>query len=162
MQGSAQDAHHSSVPSGSFVTGNTVTPMHGRWVLPEDAMMLGSSSGPTGRRKGRKKVPPVDLSRVTDPEERKRQRRLMKNRETAAASRCVVSKRVPHCRGSLSEGLGGRSGDVAPGRHCHRCPAWRCLLRRFSLCWHIPERGGRSASSCWSSKYRLLNDKMKL
>lgn len=46
--------------------------------------------GQLASRKGRKKVPPVDLDQVTDPEERKRQRRLMKNRETAAASRYEV------------------------------------------------------------------------
>ncbi|KFM26403.1 Protein ABSCISIC ACID-INSENSITIVE 5 [Auxenochlorella protothecoides] len=49
--------------------------------------------GPHARRKGRKKVPPVDLARVEDPEERKRQRRLMKNRETAAASRARRQER---------------------------------------------------------------------
>ncbi|KAK2077953.1 hypothetical protein QBZ16_003821 [Prototheca wickerhamii] len=140
MQGSAQDAHHSSVPSGSFVTGNTVTPMHGRWVLPEDAMMLGSSSGPTGRRKGRKKVPPVDLSRVTDPEERKRQRRLMKNRETAAASRCVVSKRgLP-----LPEELA-----ALPASDLTTPPS--LLHRATPLQLHQDQSGGRSGQLQYSS-----------
>ncbi|KAL6776603.1 BZIP1 [Auxenochlorella protothecoides x Auxenochlorella symbiontica] len=60
-----------------------------------DTSQIGSDAmqGPHARRKGRKKVPPVDLARVEDPEERKRQRRLMKNRETAAASRARRQER---------------------------------------------------------------------
>jgi hypothetical protein len=42
-------------------------------------------------KKGRKKVEPVDLDAIEDPQERKRQRRLQKNRRTAATSRCTAS-----------------------------------------------------------------------
>lgn len=38
-------------------------------------------------RRGRKKAAVVDLSTIIDPTERRRQRRLLKNRMTAAASR---------------------------------------------------------------------------
>ncbi len=41
-------------------------------------------------KKGRKKVEPVDLDAIEDPQERKRQRRLQRNRLTAASSRCTV------------------------------------------------------------------------
>jgi len=42
---------------------------------------------PARRKRGRKAKPLVDLDSITDEKERKRQRRLMKNRMTAAMSR---------------------------------------------------------------------------
>lgn len=41
----------------------------------------------TGKKRGKKKLPVPDLDAIKDPSERRRQRRLVKNRNTAAASR---------------------------------------------------------------------------
>lgn len=43
----------------------------------------------TPPRRGKRKLPLPDLDAIQDVEERRRQRRLIKNRNTAAASRCI-------------------------------------------------------------------------
>lgn len=86
MEGPGQDGYGGSVPSRSLSSGSGLSPVQPRWAISETPPVSGAVV-PVVRRKGRKKVPPVDLNSVVDPEERKRQRRLMKNRETAAASR---------------------------------------------------------------------------
>ena len=48
-----------------------------------------SGSGPPPRRKGKRKLPMPDFSVIEDPAELRLQKRLVKNRRTAAASRCI-------------------------------------------------------------------------
>ena len=43
----------------------------------------------TPPKRGKRKLPLPDLDAIKDVEERRRQRRLIKNRNTAAASRCI-------------------------------------------------------------------------
>ena len=43
----------------------------------------------TPPKRGKRKLPLPDLDAIQDVEERRRQRRLIKNRNTAAASRCI-------------------------------------------------------------------------
>lgn len=47
----------------------------------------GSESPP--RRRGKRKLPVPDFSAIEDPAELRLQKRLVKNRRTAAASRCI-------------------------------------------------------------------------
>ncbi len=47
-----------------------------------------SDSESPKRRRGKRKLPEVDFSAIEDPAELRLQRRLVKNRRTAAASRC--------------------------------------------------------------------------
>lgn len=53
---------------------------------PARSQTLGSTKK-VGKTRGKKKLPVPDLDAIDDPEERRRQRRLVKNRNTAAASR---------------------------------------------------------------------------
>ena len=46
-------------------------------------------SHPKAQKRGKRKLPTPDLDAIEDVEERRRQRRLVKNRNTAAASRCA-------------------------------------------------------------------------
>lgn len=50
----------------------------------------------TGKKRGKKKLPVSDLDAIKDPSERRRQRRLVKNRNTAAASRQEIPVSCMH------------------------------------------------------------------
>lgn len=49
-----------------------------------------------------KRKPDVDLATISDPQERRKQRRLAKNRATAATSRCVRCFSSDVCIGTRS------------------------------------------------------------
>ncbi len=61
---------------------------------------LGSGDRKKGKKRGKKKLPVPDLDAISDPLEHQKQRRLIKNRNTAAASRqmpfvvCIAVNKV--------------------------------------------------------------------
>ena len=74
--------------------------------------------------RGKRKKPTVDLSSIEDPAERRKQRRLAKNRATAAVSRCAL---------------------LLPEKHRHAC-ASPCTLAVHSE--RSPARGLICPSTC--------------
>ncbi len=65
-----------------------------------DTAEVSALAVPPRRRRGKQPMLVPDLAAIKDPAELKLQRRLLKNRRTAAASRCN-SKQL-YCRSNLS------------------------------------------------------------
>lgn len=83
--GMGDDGGEDDTPFASFVPGAGGNDGGGTYGGSDDHEM---GDGPGGRNKGgRKKAPEIDWRSVTDPDERRRLRRMAKNRRTAAASR---------------------------------------------------------------------------
>ena len=70
----------------------------------------GSGEKKESRKRGKKKLPVPDLDAIKDPNERRRQRRLVKNRNTAAASRQAILLLLPSLQVQcLSQSHAGQS-----------------------------------------------------
>lgn len=65
-------------------------------ISPSGGNQQQTQGGRVQKTRGKKKLPVPDLDAINDLAERRRQRRLIKNRNTAAASRCVAYKARPY------------------------------------------------------------------